>query len=278
MLAIDAPAIIPPLAFSPNSHHHHPADRDLADHYSLAIHKPRLQLSRPKPSLPPISAPLNHARAYPPPHPEPSPPSRSASPSPMDVQYAAQNPPFSPFIPIHHHNSAFLSPSPSPMSHKSFALDQMQGSSLYSPSAFTFDPFASDEDPGDTSSSSEEYSVMHPPTPPSAPQPSLVGHHPVTVTDTSITPKGAAAQDPSHMYNQYVARQQKIDFLRQREWMRRVTAWVDNVNSGTVRSSFVCFTFKKKSFSASCAVCLANPYLRMRFTLVYILPLSTPPI
>ncbi|EIM84435.1 uncharacterized protein STEHIDRAFT_140705 [Stereum hirsutum FP-91666 SS1] len=233
------------LAFSPYRHQHHTytTGRDTPEDpsYPLQSHTlynavpraiaPRHQLPQPQP------APLTGARAY-----TPHSPSRSVSP--MDVQYASypssHNPTFS--FTSQHYKSAHLTPSPSPMDHKSFALAQIQPSP-YSPSAFTFDPFAPDEDIEDTSSSSEEYGTMPPATPPSAPQHTLVGLPPTAigysngfsdVSKSSFVEAKGTVQDPSvEAYGQYVARQQRIDFLRQREWMRRVTAWVDTVNIGS---------------------------------------------
>lgn len=37
-----------------------------------------------------------------------------------------------------------------------------------------------------------------------------------------------------------VHRLRRIEFLRRREWMRRVVAWVDGISHGTVSTSFVC--------------------------------------
>ena len=93
----------------------------------------------------------------------------------------------------------------------------------YSPSAFTFDPFA-DEDDLLTSSSSDGHSHSHSHSPPPPTPPNSQHYDPLAYPRSWSNPAIGETQ-----------RHQKVEFLKQREWMRRVIAWVDNVNSGMVR-------------------------------------------
>ncbi|ETW79849.1 hypothetical protein HETIRDRAFT_445554 [Heterobasidion irregulare TC 32-1] len=97
-------------------------------------------------------------------------------------------------------------------------LPQQMYNPPYSPSAFTFDPFAEDDDI-QTSSSSDSHS----PVPQSA----------RTYGDRSYSQlQHSSRQQRGQQAGGEVQRHQKVEFLRQREWMRRVVAWVDHVNSG----------------------------------------------
>lgn len=99
-------------------------------------------------------------------------------------------------------------------------LPQQMYNPPYSPSAFTFDPFAEDDDI-QTSSSSDSHS----PVPQSA----------LTYGDRSYGQlQHSSRQRRGQQAGGEVQRHQKVEFLRQREWMRRVVAWVDHVNSGIV--------------------------------------------
>ena len=69
------------------------------------------------------------------------------------------------------------------------------------------------------------------PPPPYAPHPALQ-QHPFTfdpfADEDSSTSSGASELE--------VQRLRRIEFLRRREWMRRVVAWVDGISHGTVSS------------------------------------------
>ncbi|THH04420.1 hypothetical protein EW146_g10182, partial [Bondarzewia mesenterica] len=90
----------------------------------------------------------------------------------------------------------------------------------YSPSAFTFDPFGDEDE--QTSSSSGSYSP--------ALKPALAHGDSINYGQSIRT----IGQKRGQAVKGEMQRHQKVEFLKQREWMRRVVAWVDNVNSGVV--------------------------------------------
>lgn len=107
--------------------------------------------------------------------------------------------------------------------------------SPYSPSPIPFGKFAYNSPPT-------------PPTPPFASSPGLQSFTFDPFADEDSSTSSVASERERELVAQ---RLRRIEFLRQREWMRRVVAWVDGISHDTVSDTFRFVSWHRRWFLVS---------------------------
>ena len=86
-----------------------------------------------------------------------------------------------------------------------------------------------------------KFAYNSPPTPPTPPSASSPGLQPFTFDPFADEDSSTSSVASERERELVVQRLRRIEFLRRREWMRRVVAWVDGISQDTVSDTFPSF-------------------------------------
>jgi hypothetical protein len=95
-----------------------------------------------------------------------------------------------------------------------------------------------------------KFAFNSPSTPPTPPFASSPGSQSFTF-DPFADEDSSTSSAASERERELVQRLRRIEFLRQREWMRRVVAWVDGISHETVSDTFPSFPGIRRQFLMS---------------------------
>lgn len=114
------------------------------------------------------------------------------------------------------------------------------------------DPFASYSPYSPPSIPLGKFAFNSPPTPPTPPPfASSPGSQQSFTFDPFADEDSSTSSAASERERELVQRLRRIEFLRQREWMRRVVAWVDGISHETVSDAFPSFPGIRRQFLMS---------------------------